>query len=253
MKPLFAGIGIGATATAAIVGGIVGFQAYLQNMITEAIQDTESPDTANQPSPLPIIVTSTPTAPEPAVIEVTATASPTPPTDIVPFESLSYCDQLDAIARARKAVSQFIIDSGQFAEYDWAIKSDCSWHVEQADLAYNTLNPPTVETPISVQQELIYPSDSRHPHHGQWLAAIEAQRKQSIQSAQDLAIFNASFTDSSLPSTGYREPNRVSVDAIDPGFSGAWNNCNGVQEPGESYSRNCHREQMGLPSFGYSR
>lgn len=50
----------------------------------------------------------------------------------VPFEALSYCGQLDAIARGGKSVAGFIADSADKEGYLWAVQTQCNWHSEQA-------------------------------------------------------------------------------------------------------------------------
>lgn len=52
-----------------------------------------------------------------------------------PFEALSYCGQLDAIDRGGRSVAGFIADADDKAGYLWAVKTQCSWHNEQAALA----------------------------------------------------------------------------------------------------------------------
>lgn len=64
----------------------------------------------------------------------------------VPFEALSYCDQLDAIARSGKSVSEFVINSGRFDDYAWAVRQDCNWHQEQINVADSVLNPPVLSS-----------------------------------------------------------------------------------------------------------
>lgn len=75
-----------------------------------------------------------------------------PATSETPFQTLSYCDQLDALDRSGKSVSQFILNSADSKGYIWAAKSKCSWHREQANVASLTLNPPVVRgTPATVE------------------------------------------------------------------------------------------------------
>jgi hypothetical protein len=59
-----------------------------------------------------------------------------------PFESLSYCDQLDALARSSKSVSDYIIRSANPEGYLWAVEQDCGWHTSQANRAEAILYPP---------------------------------------------------------------------------------------------------------------
>jgi hypothetical protein len=65
-------------------------------------------------------------------------------TTIAEFDSLSYCDQMDALDRAGKSVSEFVLNSGLFSQYDQAQQSECPWHRSQLDLAYQILYPPLI-------------------------------------------------------------------------------------------------------------
>lgn len=77
-----------------------------------------------------------------AIIMGEALAQPTEVAQAVPFEALSYCDQLDAIDRAGKSVTEFVIHSGRSEDYAWAVRSNCSWHQEQISIADSILRPP---------------------------------------------------------------------------------------------------------------
>lgn len=85
------------------------------------------------------------------------------PDTVVPFENLSYCDQLDALDRAGKSIANFILGTSDPDGYIWASRSQCGWHSGQANVAYVVLNPPVpepVETRNSTYrtQETFYPS-----------------------------------------------------------------------------------------------
>lgn len=79
----------------------------------------------------------------------------------VAFEELSYCEQMDALDRAGKSVSQFVLSSGQFSQYDEAQQSNCPWHQSQLDLAYRVLYPPAIAT-ISAAPDTSYTGDSHY-------------------------------------------------------------------------------------------
>lgn len=79
-----------------------------------------------------------------------ATQVSQPETSRIPFQALSYCDQLDALDKSGKSVFQFILNSGDFNGYIWAAKSQCSWHREQANVAY--LNSPAAKPTRTIQQ-----------------------------------------------------------------------------------------------------
>lgn len=83
-----------------------------------------------------------------------------PETSEVPFQALSYCDQLDALDRSGKSVSGFIVDTADPNGYVWAARNRCNWHSEQANAANLILNPPVGESAVPVRriQEVSYPS-----------------------------------------------------------------------------------------------
>jgi hypothetical protein len=80
-------------------------------------------------------VTSAHAAQDERVTEISETA----------FESLSYCNQMDALDRAGKSVSEFVLSSGLFSQYDQAQQSECPWHRSQLDFAYRVLYPPSID------------------------------------------------------------------------------------------------------------
>lgn len=122
----------------------------------------------------------------------------TNPAPIKDFESLSPCEQMDAIAKSGKSVAQFIADSGRYSEFEAHVNANCNWNAEQLQLADAILNPPVVTIPRIVREETIVVTDP------------------------------APQPPSPRPTT---PP------------SGPWNNCNGIHEPGESYSVKCHEAQ----------
>jgi hypothetical protein len=118
------------------------------------------------------------------------TAQPAP---VENFESLSLCDQMDAIAKSGKSVAQFIADSGRYGEFEANVRANCNWNTEQLNQAYAILNPPV----ITVQPKVV---------------VVDSPR--------------------TAPQPA---PNPI------PGKP--WNNCNGIAEPGETYSPACDDAQ----------
>lgn len=90
-------------------------------------------------------------------------ASDAQPSNQVPFEALSYCGQLDAIATAGKSVSEFVIASGQFDDYAWAVRSECNWHQEQLNVANSVLYPQPVTAPSTVLNATQQACDPSYP------------------------------------------------------------------------------------------
>jgi hypothetical protein len=66
--------------------------------------------------------------------------------------NLSYCDQLNAIDRTGKVVSNFIWDSHDRAGYLWAIHQECDWHSSQATVVENRLEAKRRESQHREQQ-----------------------------------------------------------------------------------------------------
>lgn len=86
----------------------------------------------------PVAMTTTPAA--------VATTVPAP-SPIVSFDQMGPCDQLDAVARSGKSVSQFLVEShrvGDLGKYKAAIGSTCPWNAEQLQVADRVINPPVV-------------------------------------------------------------------------------------------------------------
>lgn len=75
------------------------------------------------------------------------------------FESLSPCEQLDAIAKSGKSVRDYLDQSSesQFNVYKDAVKTSCNWHQEQVDSAialWQSRQPKTVVEPVTVIQDI---------------------------------------------------------------------------------------------------
>lgn len=126
-------------------------------------------------------------------IEASFTASPSPESLQVQtrFEDLSFCDQLDAIAKGGKNVAQFIINSDYSQKYLEAVLDDCGWHSEQAQVAALTIKALTAP-------EHIYPTNNAPRDDNDRFGSVD---------------------------------------------QGIWNNCNGIREPGETYSAACEISQ----------
>ena len=154
-------------------------------------------------------VVTQPTAAQPTVAQPITQASTPTQLVVAPvknFENLSPCDQMDAIAKSGKSVAQFVASSGRYSEFAAHTKANCNWNVEQIQQADAILNPPVVTVQKIVRQQTVVVEDP-----------ISVQPKPPIK-----------------PPTPY--PSH-------PPVSSPWNNCNGVQEPGESYSVRCHEDQ----------
>lgn len=124
----------------------------------------------------------------------------------VTFEQLSRCEQLDVIANQGDSVAKFIADSG-YSLYEPDVTANCNWHKEQLNIAYRILHPPVVHIdPVVVYSEPVYEDQYFSP-----------------------------VVENSYPSNHPTWSGSVN--------SGVWNNCNGIQEYGESYSSACHRWQ----------
>jgi hypothetical protein len=174
------------------VAGAWGVHEYfsLKAQLKEVQKDAQS--TSNSPSPTP----SPPTQDGVNPATVPPTPSPSPaPTPESNFDALPLCDQLDRIFKAGKSVSEFIVNSGRYQEFEAEVTAKCNWHKEQLKLADQILHPPVVVDP---------PDQSDPPD----------------------------------PSSDGPKPRRT-----------PWNNCNGLQEPGESASIECRakKKQSGKP------
>jgi len=126
MKGFIAGIGVGAAASATGVAGYLGFQQLIQvdqSRTVGQFQPEEPELTEATPKPTVQSVATAALISQPERIE---TAKP------VSFEALSYCEQMDAIAKSGKSLSAFIAASGDRSGYLWAVKSKCNWHSSQA-------------------------------------------------------------------------------------------------------------------------
>lgn len=149
MKSLIAGVGFSVLTSSVGTGEYFNLQPFIQlEPDTGAGASQSQPSEADPDIPVPVIVESpTQTVDQPQIIE---TAKP------VPFEALSFCDQLDAIARDGKNVAKFVVNSGMLPEYDWAAKSQCQWHKEQIEVASYVAKHPAaalVETVVYIYQD----------------------------------------------------------------------------------------------------
>lgn len=177
--------------TALTVGiGAFGISAYL-SMQSELAALQRNAGTPITPA-TPIASTQPPQPPQPTQPVAT---NPLPVKD---FESLSPCEQMDAIAKSGKSVAQFIAGSGRYSEFSAHVNANCNWNDEQLQLADAILNPPVVTIPKIVREETVVVTDP--------VPRPPAPR----------------------PTTPPSAP---------------WNNCNGIHEPGESYSVKCHEAQ----------
>lgn len=178
--------GVGLTISANAVSQWYG--ALRQDIKLAASRSSQPVETPASPAATISVSASTPATSTPA------TSTPTS------FESLSPCDQLDAIARAGKSVSEFLIASARvhdLTKYQIAISSACPWNAEQLQVADRVLNPPViVSAPVVTVSGGSSVSDS---------------------------VRSSSGSSRSAP---------------------AWNNCNGIHEPGESHSATCAAAQM---------
>ncbi|MCU0524831.1 MAG: hypothetical protein MUF72_08410 [Elainella sp. Prado103] len=164
------------------------------------------PTQVASPAPAPALASSPTTV---QVAAVTTSASASQP---IAFESLTPCDQLDAIAKSGKSVSEFLVASAKvnsWDKYKTAIGSTCPWNNEQLQLADRVLNPPVIRVTTRVQSVTTSDADSG----------------------------SATSSSGSIGGSGW-EP------------APAWNNCNGIQEPGESYSARCAAIQKRNDAIG---
>ncbi|WAL59072.1 hypothetical protein [Thermocoleostomius sinensis] len=150
MKSLIAGVGFSVLTSSVGTGEIFELQPFIRLEPDSGAGTSQSQRSETIPDiPIPVIVESpTQTIEQPQIIE---TAKP------VPFEALSFCDQLDAIARDGKSVAKFVINSGMLPEYDWAAKSQCQWHKEQVEVASYVAKHPAaaiVETVVYIYQDM---------------------------------------------------------------------------------------------------
>lgn len=170
-------VGIGALGISAYLSMKSELAALQQNSVTSVTPATPIASTQPAPSTQPVA---------------------SQPVPIKDFESLSPCEQMDAIAKSGKSVAQFIAASGRYSEFSAHVNANCSWNSEQLQLADAILNPPVVTIPKIVREETVVVTDP-------------APRPPSPRPTMP-------------PST-------------------PWNNCNGIHEPGESYSVRCHDAQ----------
>lgn len=128
---------------------------------------------------------------------------------VVSFERLPLCEQMDAIAKGGKSVAQFIADSGRYDEFAAHVKANCNWNAEQLQQANAILNPPVVTVQTIVRRQTV---------------------------VEDLAPVRPQPPAPQLPAPQLPAPQP-------PITTRPWNNCNGIQEAGESYSVRCHKDQ----------
>jgi hypothetical protein len=185
MKPAYL---VGSLLTFTVgVGAALGINAYLSAKSELASVKAAVQTTTAQP---------TQPAQTAQATQVAATVQSAPIGD---FESLSLCDQMDAIAKSGKSVAQFIADSERYDEFEANVKANCNWNTEQLNQAYAILNPPV----ITIQPRIVERPIVERP-----------------------IVVNP--------------PQPVPSKPI-PGKS--WNNCNGIPEPGETYSPACDDAQ----------
>jgi hypothetical protein len=173
----------------------LSLKAQLETAQKELQTAPSSPMVAQAPMSAGTPTSTVPATPQP---------SPTPAIE-VKFEDLPLCDQLDSIAKAKKSVAQFIVDSGRYDEFATQVKTKCTWNAEQLQQANAILYPP--------------------------VQIVEREASSGWQSAE---VNQHSTGRASVP-----QPKRR-----------AWNNCNGIQEPGESYSAECHAIQRRSDRLG---
>jgi hypothetical protein len=103
------------------------------------------------------------------------------PDPIARFETLSYCDQLDALARARKSIAEFILNASDPSGYIWAGRSQGSWHREQAEVASLVLNPPAPAA-VATRNSTARPQAAFYPSMPQSLSRRAAAPRVEINS-----------------------------------------------------------------------
>lgn len=164
------------------IGAALGINAYLSGQ-SKSASTQESAVAQTTPTVQPVQSAQPVVASQPAPVQN--------------FESMSLCDQMDAIAKSGKSVAQFIADSGRYSEFEANVKANCSWNAEQLNQAYAILNPPVITIRPQIIEEPV---------------VVQPQPVKEPVVAPPVGIF-------------------------------PWNNCNGIQEPGESYSVACHKAQ----------
>lgn len=125
------------------------------------------------------------------------------PPPVKNFDDLPLCEQMDALAKSGKSIAQFIAQSGRYSEFAAHVTANCNWHAEQLKQANAILHPPVVTVPTIIRQRVVVEAPAETP---------------------------APVITPPSPTPSYPKP-------------WAWNNCNGIQEPGESYSVACHKAQ----------
>lgn len=168
---------------------------------------------ASAPAASPILVSATAPA-QPASQAASPIAAAAPNFDLLPP-----CDQIDSVAKSGKSVSEFLVAAGRVGslpKYQTAIASICPWNAEQLVVADRVLNPPVVV----VKPRVIRSS-----------GVVEASSSRSSGSS------SSSSSSSWTPAAP----------------APRWNNCNGIQEPGESYSGRCEAAQEAVDDGTASR
>lgn len=140
-------------------------------------------------------------------------SSPSPVTTAPDFAAMPPCDQLDAVAKSGKSVAEFV-------RADWSrfggVVSVCSWHQPQIETAKRVLFPPAESVRRSAAEPPAVKTKARTVTASSGSRTIVAER-------DDL---NGAVP---MPRTPRQE---------------SFNNCDGIQQSGESYSAGCHRAQV---------
>lgn len=147
-------------------------------------------------------------APSPQLIAASTTVSASAPSTTVAavpnFDLLSPCDQLDSVAKSGKSVSEFLVAAARVND------------LAKYQVAIGSVCPWNAEQ-LQVADRVLNPPVVVVKPKVVW--------QPSSSSGGSSSGSNTALTRQPAPSSG-------------------WNNCNGIQEAGESYSANCHRSQV---------
>jgi hypothetical protein len=208
MKSLIAGVGFSVLTSSVGTGEYFNLQPFIHLEPDNNVRESQpkQPEVVT-PTPIPVI-------PEAAAETINNQPEIVETVQSVPFEALSYCDQLDAIARDGKNVAKFVINSGMLPEYDWAVKNQCNWHKEQISVASYVAKHPTVTLVETVVYKVVY----QDPQSGESNKRDVKSQTNTVAVAEPIAeaepACEPSYPDFCIP------PNQPNFDCRDVGERG---------------------------------
>lgn len=250
----------GAIALMAVgAAGMWGVNEYLSLKAQLKEIQPNSKIVVQAPSPQPE-VSASPTS------QTTPQSSPSPSV-LANSNNLSLCDQLDSVAKAGKSVSEFIVNSGQYDKFAAEVTTKCNWNVEQLQAANRILHPPAQVSfdnlPLCDQLDSVAKAgksvsdfiinSGRYDEFatevttkcnwntGQLQIADRILHPPVQTASRDYNLGDQEYNSNWQPTEEHESS--VANSSVSAPRHTPWNNCNGVLEPGESYSAECDARQ----------